>query len=250
MTEQLIAIELHDELVIPRLALGSTISIPAVTLTNDSQELLIHTTALPIAITEPESAAAIELANFFRGPPGDPGTTATITLTAATIIPGHRAIMIDANGNAALADATSPTFVFAGISTTGANAGGLVNVAQSGLIEEPTWNFTPLAPIFVGSNGLLTQTPPSSGVSQIVAVARTATSIMIAPQSPISRTSFEFTQATPASTWTIVHNLGRHPVVNVVNSAGDFILADMAFPSVNVVVVTFSAPTSGSVYLS
>ncbi|WP_157234706.1 hypothetical protein [Methylosinus sp. LW4] len=130
----------------------------------------------------------LSIAEFFRGPAGpqgEPGTGSAIVLTAAAMIPGHRAIMLDANGHAALADTSSPTFVFAGISTTGANAGGQVNVAQSGLIEEATWSFEPLSPVFISTDGLLTQTPPTNGISQIIAVAQSPTSLLILPQTPI-----------------------------------------------------------------
>jgi hypothetical protein len=195
----------------------------------------------------------IDIGDFLRGPAGpqgEPGTGSAIVLTAATMIPGHRAISLDANGNAILADPTSADFAFAGISTSGANAGGQVTVLQAGLVEESTWNWIPLRPIFVSANGLLTQSPPSSGISQVVAVAQTATAIMIAPQTPIALTSLEFRQQSPAITWTIVHNLNRFPAITIIDSAGDLILANIAYPDRNTAVVTFNAATSGTAYLS
>lgn len=185
MTEQLIEIELHDNLALPRLALGSTISIPSVTLTNDSQELLIHTPAFPITITEPESVVAIALANFFRGPPGDVGTRALVSLIAGALVPGHRVIMFDAHGNGVPADPTSPLYSFVGVSISGANVGSTFEAQLAGLIEESSFTFTPLLPIFVGPNGTLTQTPPTTGIVQVIGIAQTSTSILVNPQTPI-----------------------------------------------------------------
>jgi hypothetical protein len=65
-----------------------------------------------------------------------------------------------------------------------------------------------------------------------------------------SEQSLTFTQASASATWNITHNFGRYPAVMVVDSAGDLILADVSFTSVNVVIIRFSAPTTGSAYLS
>jgi hypothetical protein len=126
--------------------------------------------------------APIDLEPFFRGPP-DP-TPAIISLVAATTIPGHRAVMLDADGNAALADPTQSPFILAGVSSTAANTGGRVNVIVSGLIENDLWSFTPLSPIFVAPEGRLVQVRPQSGVLQIIGAARTPTSLLISPLSP------------------------------------------------------------------
>lgn len=127
----------------------------------------------------PES---IELGEFFRGPP-DP-TPAIISLVAATTIPGHRAVMLDVEGMATLADPTQRPFILAGVSATAANTGGRVNVIVSGLIENDLWSFTPLSPIFVAPEGKLTQVRPTAGVLQIIGAARTPTSLLLSPQSP------------------------------------------------------------------
>lgn len=60
--------------------------------------------------------------------------------------------------------------------------------------------------------------------------------------------SFVHTQASAAATWTITHELGTKPVVVVV-SGGGLVLADVAYSSDDVVVVTFGRPYAGMAYL-
>jgi hypothetical protein len=53
------------------------------------------------------------------------------------------------------------------------------------------------------------------------------------------------TQSTPATTWTINHNLGYRPSVELLNSGMQEIDAEIAHPSVNQVVVTLNPATAG-----
>ena len=84
------------------------------------------------------------------------------------------------------ADPTTGSYVFVGISTRAASAGGLVEVCEAGLLVEPTWSWTVGQPLYVGATGILTQTPPTVGVLQQVAVAISATSILVQPFPPIT----------------------------------------------------------------
>jgi hypothetical protein len=70
------------------------------------------------------------------------------------------------------------------------------------------------------------------------------------PIGPSSGPGFVFNKATPGSIWTIVHNLGRHPSVTVVDSGGRKVEGDVIYGSDNSVVVSFSAPFSGTAYLN
>jgi len=69
---------------------------------------------------------------------------------------------------------------------------------------EPTWNWTADLPLFVGTDGVLTQTYPATGWVQQVAVARSATEIFIDVQPPAEREEtlslpFAWGDATPAA---------------------------------------------------
>jgi hypothetical protein len=189
VTESLIHIELHDNLALPRLALGSTIAIPSLTLTNGAEEILLYGTGTPVTISEPDTPIALQLAEMFRGPRGDVGTRALVSLTAGAMVPGHRVVMFDDLGRGIPADPTSPLYSFVGVSISGANIGGTFEAQLAGLIEEPSWSFTPLLPIFAGPNGTLTQARPWTGILHVIAVAQSPTSILVNPQTPITLSS-------------------------------------------------------------
>lgn len=75
------------------------------------------------------------------------------------------------------------------------------------------------------------------------------------PQGPQGRdgqgqVSFQFTQNSPATTWTIVHNLGYNPNVAVVDSSGSEVEGDIKYLDDATVQVTFQAAFGGEAYLS
>ncbi len=57
-------------------------------------------------------------------------------------------------------------------------------------------------------------------------------------------------QSTPASSWTIAHNLGKRPSVSVVDSAGTNIVGDFEYVDDNNCTLTFSSSFSGEAYLN
>lgn len=62
--------------------------------------------------------------------------------------------------------------------------------------------------------------------------------------------SYEHVQDTPASMWDIIHNLGFHPNVTVVDSAGSEVEGDVKYPSSNEVQIEFASAFSGQAFLS
>ena len=70
--------------------------------------------------------------------------------------------------------------------TTGAVAmGANATIRAFGEMTEPSWNWTLDKPIFLGLNGLLTQTPPTTGFSLIIAFPTSATKIFVEIKDPI-----------------------------------------------------------------
>lgn len=57
-------------------------------------------------------------------------------------------------------------------------------------------------------------------------------------------------QQSPASVWTIDHGLGKEPAVTVIDSAGSQVIGDISFPTLNRVVLTFSAAFAGRARLN
>lgn len=111
----------------------------------------------------------------------------TITATAGTAIGGHRAVVLDASGDAFYADNTNPDHLvrFYGITTGAASTGGTLSIAQTGVIVEPSWAWTAFMPVYLGTTGLLTQTPPTTGFVQIVGAALSATTLFINQRDPV-----------------------------------------------------------------
>jgi len=62
--------------------------------------------------------------------------------------------------------------------------------------------------------------------------------------------TFVFSQSSAASTWTINHNLNKFPSISVVDSSGNVVVGFETYNNSNQIVLTFSAPFSGSAYLN
>lgn len=68
--------------------------------------------------------------------------------------------------------------------------------------------------------------------------------ITAGPQGPAG-SGYMHQQTVPSTTWTINHNLGFRPSVELLDSGGQEIDADILHTSVNQVLVTLSLPTAG-----
>lgn len=73
--------------------------------------------------------------------------------------------------------------------------------------------------------------------------------IPIPQQSVAVSSEYVHDQGVPSLTWTIEHNLGKHPNVRVVDSGGHLIYGNVEYVSANVVVLTFDVLFSGAAYL-
>ncbi len=60
--------------------------------------------------------------------------------------------------------------------------------------------------------------------------------------------NYTHTQGTSATTWSVLHNLGKYPSVTIVDSSGNEIVGEVKHNSVNDLTVTFSTAISGKVY--
>lgn len=113
------------------------------------------------------------------GPPGPPGASdSRITRTAAEALSGHRAVTLDPGGQLVYASNDEPEHLGAPVwVTTGAAlAGDLAEALMFGPMDEITWNWTPGTPVYLGQNGVLTQTPPAAPAAFFLAQVGFATS--------------------------------------------------------------------------
>lgn len=136
------------------------------------------------------SASRVQIATAGKvGPPGPSGDIGLLSLTAATILSGHRAITTNNAGDAIYADKNTPSHVskVLGVCTHAAIAGATIAIKTFGELTEPSWNWTPGGSIYLNANGILTQTPPTTGFSLELAYALTPTTIFISLKQPFVR---------------------------------------------------------------
>lgn len=119
-----------------------------------------------------------------RGPAGD---TPILTGIAGMPLGGHRAIVFNTDGTFIYADQSIPDHAerVLGITTGAAEAGAEVTIQTGGELTEPSWTWVLDQPIYLGTNGLLTQAVPTTGFIQQLAIPLSATSIKF-----ISQTAF------------------------------------------------------------
>jgi hypothetical protein len=78
-----------------------------------------------------------------------------------------------------------------------------------------------------------------------VPVTNTVTATTVGPQGPAGGSAFEYLQAAPATTWTINHNLGYRPSVELLDAGSQEIDGDVAHPTINQTVVTLNPASAG-----
>lgn len=109
-----------------------------------------------------------------QGLKGDKGDAAADPeFTAGEALSGHRMVVLNASEQAVYAsnDNLSHAEKVFGMTVGAASSGAAVTVRRFGELTEPSWNWTLNTPIFLGVNGLLTQTKPSAPGSFVLQVA-------------------------------------------------------------------------------
>lgn len=170
------------------------------TSSDGNQVTIVSSPVAPPATSVATNAQVIvEVSGTLPGPPGhdgaDGGAGPTDEITfirrAAITLSGHR-LVIPVNGttvtyadSATLSHTTRPVW----LTVTAALAGDDVSLVAFGDVSEPSWNWTPGLPIFLGQNGMLTQVPPSTanGDAFILQVASpdSATDLFYNPRTAI-----------------------------------------------------------------
>ncbi len=118
-----------------------------------------------------------------KGDTGSSGASSSYTYTAGEILGGHKAIVID-NNLAYYTDCTNLDHINKpiGISSNASISGGNVTVVFYGEMEESSWNWNTEKPIWISTNGILTQIAPVTGFSCIIAFPITPIKIFIDKQ--------------------------------------------------------------------
>ncbi len=62
--------------------------------------------------------------------------------------------------------------------------------------------------------------------------------------------TFLYTQNEASSEWVITHNLDKYPSVTIINSAGDEVIGEVNYNSLNQITITFSGAFKGTATLN
>ncbi len=123
-----------------------------------------------------------------QGRQGEPGPAggASVQRTAGSSLSALIAVYeLDGLVRALSADDAVHIDLLLGITLTAAQAGETVNVQRLGAIEDSAWNWVP-GRVYLGANGALTQTPPTSGFDLLIGSATSPARIALNFQDPIS----------------------------------------------------------------
>lgn len=133
-----------------------------------------------------DSGMTVQITDVAIGPAGPAGGASTLTLTAPGAIGGHRAVVPNGDGTLAYADSQNPAHFgkVVGFTLNAGSVGDPVSVAVSGEVTEPSWAWVP-GEVYLGSNGLLTQTAPTTGFVQVMGIATTPTRMVVGLRAPI-----------------------------------------------------------------
>lgn len=121
-----------------------------------------------------------------QGPAGPSGGSA-MSMISSTALGGHR--MVYLNGDDPMyADCTVVDHAgrVLGMTLGANNAGETASIVRGGDITEPSWSWNVSLPVYLGTNGVPTQTLPSNAAfSLIVGIPKTPTTLFVALREPI-----------------------------------------------------------------
>lgn len=69
---------------------------------------------------------------------------------------------------------------------------------------------------------------------------------LVIVEQPASLAGYQHTQSVAATVWTVNHNLGRYPTIELFTVGGVQMIARVTNLSVNTLQVNFNSPTAGS----
>jgi len=148
----------------------------------------VETVTLTHEVTVTPDTFQVEVgAVGIQGPPGPAG--GYVTATTGQIIGGHRLVTVDNDGRVIYADALDPNHLGRPmwLSEAAWDADTVGTFRVTGPVTEPSWDWTPGKPLFLGVNGSLTHTPPPGGLWRRVAEVITPTTIVVGADLPIAR---------------------------------------------------------------
>lgn len=114
-------------------------------------------------------------------------TDAAIQAPASASLSALRAVILTDAGQLAYAssDNQSHAFRFAGVLPYSASQGDIAAAYRMGEIADAVWNWARGSPVFLGNNGQLTQTAPTTGFLLVVGTPKSTNTLVLQPSDPI-----------------------------------------------------------------
>ena len=131
------------------------------------QVLFLQEEVINLTSVDETTAIVVEGLQGLPGPsgppgrPGDPGGS-LVQRQAQQALGGHRVVLMNANDRADYASnaVRNHSQRVIGLTVGAAAADETVLIQSFGELTEPSWNWVPDFPVFLGTNGLLTQAQP------------------------------------------------------------------------------------------
>ena len=160
---------------------------------------LVTAPASTVLVTPPATHTAVVVAEkprhviVTRGIPGPPGPIgpsggSALSVTAGQDIGGHRLVLLNAQGDAIYADARqlSHAEVVVGLTVFAAVQGQSIDIVRAGIVEEPSWSWVADQPVYLGLDGVPTQTlPPGALFGLVVGFPIAPTKLFMSIKPPI-----------------------------------------------------------------
>ena len=90
-----------------------------------------------------------------------------------------------------------------------------------------------------------TATGPQGPAGAAGAAGATGATGATGPAGPATNTTVVHDQSSASATWTITHNQGRYPAIDIIDSAGNHVIGDIKHNSINQLVATFDNAFAG-----
>jgi len=157
----------------------------------EQQHLLVASDTQPQVVETVREVMVVAVADQGPpGPPGEPGPSGgdVLTITAPVAIGGHRVIAAVGDEIHYADPDDIATAQVIGLTVNAAGPGDELEVVLRGSVTNSSWSWAPGLPLYLGANGVLTQSPPSPAAAwvRVLGTALSATRILFNPLSPIA----------------------------------------------------------------
>jgi len=149
---------------------------------HDDQQVVVEDTSVQVVFVGEQGP---------QGPQGNigPAGGVALTVTAGAALGGHRIVHLDSSEKAQYAgnQTAAHALVMLGMTLGAAVLNDPVNVQSFGEVIEPSWSWTLNQPVYLDTNGLLTQTTPVAPAlfQRIVGFPTAATKLFLSFREPI-----------------------------------------------------------------